>query len=107
MGGAAILLLLYTGGSVSTLFIMYAINVFVTFSLSELGMSRFFIKNRRREKDWKTNLLIFVTGLTLCLIILTITILEKFTSGGWVTLVITSGVIGLCSTIRSHYEGGR
>jgi K+ transporter len=32
-----------------------------------------------------------------------VTVYEKFGEGGWVTLVITSGVIGLCYLIRRHY----
>ena len=103
MGGAALLLLIYTHGHVSTLVVMYSINVFATFSLSELGMSRFFIKNRKREKEWKKHLPVHLTGLTLCVTILTITLVEKFTSGGWITLLITAGVIGVCYLIRSHY----
>ena len=37
MGGASVLLLLYARGSIPTLVVMYSINVFLTFSLSELG----------------------------------------------------------------------
>ena len=81
MGGAALLLLIYTHGSISFLVVMYSINVFATFSLSELGMSRYFIKNRKREKDWKKHLPVHMTGLTLCLTILIITTFEKFTRG--------------------------
>jgi K+ transporter len=103
MGVSALLLLLYTGGSVSHLIVMYAINVFATFSLSELGMSRFFIKNRKEEKEWKKHLPVHLTGLTLCLTILIITLIEKFTVGGWITLLITSVVIGICYLIRGHY----
>ena len=103
MGAAAIFLLLYTGGAVSHLVVMYAINVFATFSLSNLGMSRFFIKNRKTEKDWKKHLPIHLTGLTLCLTILSITLIEKFMVGGWITLLITSFVIGVCYLIRRHY----
>lgn len=103
MGGAAILLLLYAHGHVSTLVVMYSINAFATFSLSELGMSRFFIKNRNREKEWKKHLPVHLTGLTLCLTILTITVFEKFEAGGWITLLITSMVIEICYLIRSHY----
>lgn len=103
MGAAALLLLLYTRGDVSHLVVMYAINVFVTFSLSELGMSRFFIKNRRIEKDWKKHLFVYLIGLTLCVTILSITVIEKFMVGGWMTLLITSFVIGVCYLIRGHY----
>jgi hypothetical protein len=38
MGGASFLMLLYTRGSVDALVVMHAINVFVTFALSQLGM---------------------------------------------------------------------
>jgi amino acid transporter len=104
MGGASILLLIYARGRITTLVVMYSINVFLTFSLSELGMSRFFIKNRRKEKEWKKHLPVHLTGLTLCLTILIITSLEKFRVGGWLTLCITAVVIVLCYLTRAHYS---
>jgi amino acid transporter len=104
MGGSAILLLVYSRGRISTLVVMYSINVFLTFTLSELGMSRFFIKNRRKEPHWKKHLPVHLTGLTVCLTILIVTTLEKFTHGGWLTLVITSVVIVLCYLIKGHYN---
>ena len=104
MGGSAILLLIYSRGRISTLVVMYSINVFLTFSLSELGMSRFFIKNRRKEPHWKKHLPVHLTGLTVCLTILIVTTFEKFTYGGWLTLVITSVVIALCYFIKGHYN---
>ncbi|HSA95169.1 MAG TPA: amino acid permease [Acidobacteriota bacterium] len=104
MGGAAVALLVYSKGRISTLVVMYSINVFLTFSLSELGMSRFFIKNRKTEPHWKKHLPVHLTGLTLCLTILIVTTLEKFTHGGWLTLIITSVVISLCYLIKGHYN---
>jgi K+ transporter len=104
MGGSAILLLIYSRGRISTLVVMYSINVFLTFSLSELGMSRFFIKNRRKEPQWKKHLPVHLTGLTVCLTILIVTTFEKFTRGGWLTLVITTVVILLCYLIKGHYN---
>jgi len=104
MGGAAVALLLYSRGRISTLIIMYSINVFVTFSLSQLGMSRFFIRNRRADPNWKKHLPVHLVGLTVCLAILVVTILEKFSHGGWLTLVITSVVIALCYLIKGHYN---
>ena len=103
MGAAAFILLLYTGGSITALVIMYSINVFVTFSLSQLGMIRFFLKNSDKDAKWKQHIVIHIVGLILCLTILCVTVFEKFGEGGWVTLVITSGVIGLCYLIRRHY----
>ena len=56
MGVASLLLLSYTHGSIAALIVMYSINVFLTFSLSEFGMSRFFIRNRKKETKWKQHL---------------------------------------------------
>jgi amino acid transporter len=103
MGIAAIALLFYTGGSVSALVVMYSINVFITFSLSQLGMSKFFIQRRKEDPLWFRHLLVHLVGLLLCLTILVITTYEKFAEGGWMTLVITSVVIGLCYLIKGHY----
>jgi amino acid transporter len=104
MGGASILLLIYSRGRITTLVVMYSINVFLTFSLSELGMSRFFIRHRKTDPHWKKHLPVHLTGLTLCLTILIITSFEKFRYGGWLTLVITAVVIVLCYLTRNHYS---
>jgi amino acid transporter len=104
MGGAAILLVLYSRGALTTLVIMYSINVFLTFSLSNFGMARFFIKNRKTEPKWKKHLPVHILGLTVCATVLVITTIEKFPVGGWLTLVITSIVIGLCYLTRGHYN---
>jgi len=104
MGGAAVLLLLYSKGKITTLIVMYSINVFLTFSLSNLGMSRFFIKNRKTEPHWKKHLPVHLAGLAVSLTVLVITTVEKFPVGGWLTLVITSGVIALCYLTKAHYN---
>ncbi|HLP59786.1 MAG TPA: APC family permease [Candidatus Deferrimicrobium sp.] len=104
MGGAAIFLLFYTRGIISHLIVMYSINVFLTFSISEIGMSTYFIRNRKKEVHWKKHLPVHMTGFVLCFTILIITSYEKFREGGWVTLVITSAFIFLCYIIRSHYR---
>ncbi len=104
MGVSALILLAYTRGKIGLLIVMYSINVFLTFSLSNLGMSRYFLRNRRKDPSWKKSLPINLVGLALCLTILTITAIEKFRFGGWLTLVITSLVIAVCYAIRGHYE---
>ena len=44
-------------------------------------------------------------GGALCIVILTITVAEKFREGGWLTVLATSALIALCMAIRRHYAG--
>jgi len=101
---AAVASLLYTRGDITTLVVMYSINVFITFSLTELGMARHWIKDRAKEPRWKSQLAIHGTGLVMCLSILIITSFEKFRQGGWITLVITTLLIAVCFAIHRHYQ---
>jgi amino acid transporter len=103
MGAAALAALLYTRGDIGTLIVMYSINVFITFSLTELGMSRHWIIDRHEQPKWKSQLAIHGTGLLMCLCILTVTTFEKFTEGGWITLVVTTILILVSFAIHKHY----
>ncbi len=103
MGAAAMMLLFYTHGSISALIVMYSINVFLTFSLSEFGMTLFSFRKRNQDEKWKRHIFIHVVAFILCIIILFVTIYEKFGEGGWITLIITSGLIALCYLIKKHY----
>ena len=104
IGAAAVAALWHTEGKVTTLVTMYSINVFVTFSLTELGMCKFFITHRKDHPDWWKSLPIQVVALVLCTSILTLTVYEKFWEGAWLTLVVTSALIVLCLFIRSYYK---
>jgi hypothetical protein len=103
MGLAAIAALLYTRGNITMLVVMYSINVFLTFSLTELGMTRHWILERK-EPHWKKQLAIHSTGLVLCATILCVTLYEKFSEGGWMTSLVTGATIFACFLIRRHYE---
>ncbi len=104
MGIAALALLFYTHGDVDILVVLYSINVFLTFSLSQLGMCRHWWQVREREATWWKPLLINGSGLVLTTGLLIATVTLKFRAGGWVTIVITSAVIGLCLYIQRHYH---
>ncbi len=104
MGTAALAVLLYTGGSVGRIVVMYSINVFLTFSITELSMCRLWVRDRRQRPDWSKKIRIHVVGLTMCVTILAVTVLEKFREGGWLTLVLTGGVVVLCFLVHRHYR---
>jgi len=103
MGAAAIATLVYTRGNLVALVTMYSINVFVTFSLSQLGMLRYWLRHRRRPGS-KRGLAIHGVAFALCAGILIGILYEKFALGGWVTVAVTSAVIGVCFLIRRHYR---
>jgi amino acid transporter len=96
--------LLYAGGNVGTLVLMYSINVFVTFSLAQLGMLRYWFRNRGKEAVWKKRLFLFLTGFFFCSVILVITIVSKFLKGGWVTLAITGSLVLICMAVKGYYR---
>jgi amino acid transporter len=103
MGVTSLAALLYAHGNVSKLVVMYSINVFLTFSLSIFGMLKHYIIAGKGKKQRKRGILLFFTGFLLCMTILVITIIEKFSEGGWITLLVTSALIGLCFAVKKHY----
>jgi len=104
MGWSAIALLLLTHGSVDTLVVMYSVNVFATFCLTEMGMCRFWFSTRRRHEGWVRHISVHVLGLVLCLTILGVMVIEKFEQGAWKTLVITCLLVAACAWVRGHYR---
>src|SRR5471030_1133960 len=70
VGAAAVASLLYTRGSVDVLVTMYAINVFVTFSLSQLGMTKFSLTRRKRKGQGVVPILLHSFSFVLCISIL-------------------------------------
>ncbi len=105
MGLASVSALLYTRGNISTLVTLYAINVFLTFSLSQAAMCRFWLRRRvRHDHSWAKGIAVHVVGFVLCAGILVINLFEKFLQGAWVTVVVTGGLVSLCVLIRRHYR---
>ncbi|HLK87610.1 MAG TPA: APC family permease [Candidatus Binataceae bacterium] len=104
MGLAAIAILVFTHARVDLLVVLYAINVFVTFTLSQLGMSVHWWQERGREPKWQRKLAINGIGCSFTALILLLTVTLKFDEGGWVTIVITGALVAVCYMVRHHYE---
>jgi uncharacterized membrane protein SirB2 len=104
IGVGAILVLVGMRGRVDALVVMYAINVFVGFTLSNVGMTRFWVKHRATRAGWWRKIPIHILAATLCGGILVVTVLEKFRQGAWLTLVITGAAIFICVLVRRHYR---
>jgi hypothetical protein len=54
MSAAALFTLFLTGGSVKYLVVLYSINVFITFTLSQMGMVLHWWKGRKNRKEMET-----------------------------------------------------
>ncbi|HEY0522771.1 MAG TPA: hypothetical protein VGD08_05225, partial [Stellaceae bacterium] len=106
-GLAALGILLLTWGAVSLLVVLYSINVFLTFSLSLLGLCRYWWSVRRTDRRWHYRLALSGLGLAVTGSILLVTLVEKFAEGGWMTVMITGIVIGLCLINQGHYVAVR
>jgi len=104
MGLAAIALIVYSAGAVKLLIVMYSINVFLTFTLSQLGMVRHWWAVRRTEAHWRRRFLLASLGTLVTAGILLVTSVIKFSQGGWVTLAVTGAFILLCWVVRGHYQ---
>ncbi len=104
MGLAAIVILLISLGSVHYLVILYSINVFITFTLSQLGMVKHWWNVKSTEPKWLWKLSINGVGLLLTTFILISVVILKFGEGGWITLIITGSLVAFVSLIRKQYE---
>lgn len=104
MGISALLILLLTRGAVRLLVVLYSINVFLTFSLSLFGLCRHWWERRLYQLDWKAKFATAAVGFVVCAAILIVILAEKLMLGGWVTVLITSAVVGFCLIIHRHYE---
>jgi len=109
MGLAALLVVWATavfasGGLVNTLVVLYSINVFITFSLSQLGMVRHWWLDRANEPRWKRKIAINGLGLMLTSGILVSLCIVKFMEGGWATLLVTGILIQIAFWVKNHYR---
>jgi amino acid transporter len=103
MGGAALILMLVSKGSVTFLMVLYAINVFITFCLSQAGMVRHWWRERRHVPSWWRKLLINGLGLVLTSFILVSQVVMKFAEGGWITILVTGSLVAAAVTIKRFY----
>lgn len=89
--------------AVSALIVMYSINVFVTFSLSMIGMTLVWHQHRGHPARRK-RMALFIFGSVLCIAILVVTICFKFREGAWKTVLVTGFVTGLALSIHRYYD---
>lgn len=103
-GIAALLILLISRGKVGWLVVLYSINVFITFSLTTLGMFSHWVTNREYTFLWWKNVVMALLGFIVTSFVLCVVLVSKFFEGGFVTIIVTCLVILLCFMVRRHYK---
>jgi amino acid transporter len=98
---AAGALLVAFGGLTNALIPLYAVGVFTSFTLSQLGMVRH--HQSEREAGWRRGVAVNATGAVATFVVLLIVASTKFTSGAWVPLVVVPLIIALFLGIKRHY----
>ena len=104
MGVAAAAVMVGTGGAVKILVVMYSINVFIAFTLTQAGMARHWWTTRATQEHWRKRLTIATLGTLICGGILALTAVLMFDRGAWATLLVTGVLIGFCFLVRGHYR---
>ncbi len=89
-------------GDTNALVPLYAIGVFVCFTLSQAGMVVHWV--RTREPGWRRRVALNGIGAIATALVSLIQIVTKFTSGGWIVALIIPVIILLLKKIHRHYE---
>ncbi len=90
------------GGVTTALIPLYAVGVFLSFTLSQTGMVRHHL--RHREPGWKRKAAVNTIGATATGIVLLIVVVSKFTIGAWVPVVLIPAIAFLLTRVKRHYD---
>ncbi len=101
LGVFSILVLAIFGGETERLIPLYALGVFTSFTLSQLGMVVRWQK--RKEQGWRQGRIINAVGATATAIVALVVGITKFTHGAWIVVVLIPLMIVLLRGIHRHY----
>jgi amino acid transporter len=102
LASLAAALIVVFGGSTHLLIPLYAVGVFIDFTISQTGMIRHWL--RERSPGWRRRLAINAFGATLTAIVAVIVTAVKFVDGAWLVLVLIPILVGLMSFIHRQYD---
>jgi amino acid transporter len=101
LGGLAALLILLFGGATHALIPLYAVGVFVSFTLSQASMVRRWLM--RREAGWWWRWALNAVGATTTGIVMLVIAATKFTHGAWMVVLLIPILVAVFLMIRRHY----
>jgi len=110
LASLAIILVVIYQAKVGALIQLYILGVFVSFTLSQLGMIKHWTRYLKTEEDEKarrsmyTSRVINGIGFVMTGTVLIIVLATKFTHGAWIVCVMMPALYALMMSIRKHYD---
>jgi amino acid transporter len=101
LGALAALLIIVFRGDTHALIPLYAVGVFISFTLSQAGMVRHWY--RERGAGWRWRLLINGIGALLTGVVTLVIAVTKFTHGAWIVVLLVPILVLMFQTINRHY----
>ena len=100
----ASLLIIGFQGNTNRLINLFAVGVFVSFTLSQAGMVVHWWGLRREKKGWQRSILINGVGALTTFLVAWIIALAKFLEGAWIVILLIPLLVLLFLAIRRHYQ---
>ncbi len=100
---ASILLVVFRGDP-TQLINLYAVGVFMSFTLSQSGMVRHWWKLRERQKGWQRKLAINGLGAFTTLVVSLVIASTKFLEGAWIVVILIPLLVFMFLGISRHYQ---
>lgn len=110
LGVGAIVLVVALEASVTRLIQLYIVGVFVSFTLSQLGMVRHWSRELRTEPDPREQgrmaraRVVNAIGLGMTGTVLVVVLVTKFTHGAWITILAMLAVGATMAWVRRYYD---
>jgi amino acid transporter len=89
-------------GDTHALIPLYALGVFLSFTLKQSGMVRYWV--RRRGRGWLAGVLVQGTGAAATGLVMAVIAVTKFTHGAWIVVALIPVLIVIFLAIHRHYE---
>ncbi|HSE94809.1 MAG TPA: APC family permease [Methylomirabilota bacterium] len=102
LGVVSILLLVGFRGETHALIPLYAVGVFLSFTLKQASMVRYWV--RRRGPGWLSGVSVQAVGATVTGLVMVIIAVTKFRHGAWIVIVLIPLLLLVFLTIHRHYE---
>jgi len=98
------MLVIVFGGDTSRLIPLYAVGVFLSFTLSQSGMVVHWLRERATlNSDWRKSIVINAVGALATFIVLCVFIATKFIHGAWIVVLVVPVMVAVFRAINKHY----